>query len=117
MRTNFLFHYCRKIFLIARFIGHYIYDLVKTALLIAWDVLTVKDYHQPGFIDVPLDATSDLEISLIANLITFSPGTMVIGLSPDKKTMHVHVMFLEDTTQAIEDIKQNVEKRVLEVLR
>jgi len=107
----------KKTALIFSFIWLYISDLVKTAFLIAWDVLTVKDYSKPGFIEVPLAAKTDLEIALIANLITFSPGTMVVGLSDDRQYMRVHVMFLESSELAIADIKNNLERRVLEVLR
>ena len=49
--------------------------------------------------------------------MTFSPGSMVVGLSEDRKTMRVHVMFLDDPKAEIQTIKAKLEARVLEVLR
>ncbi len=107
----------RKTRVLLKFIAFYFYELVTSAVRIAWDVMTVKDYSSPGIIDVPLDAKTDLEISVIANLITFSPGTMVVGLSADRQLLRVHVMFLDDAEAEIQAIKTKLESRVLEVLR
>lgn len=107
----------RRITAAFTFLFFYCFSLLKTGFIIAWDILTVKDYSKPGFIHVPLEAKTDIEIALIANLITFSPGTMVMAISEDKKFMTVHVMFLESTEAAIQEIKHDLERRVLEVLR
>lgn len=100
-----------------QFISFYFYELTYSAIRIAWDVLTVKNRSRPGIIEVPLDAQSDIEITVVANLITFSPGTMVVGLSEDKKYMRVHSMFLDNEKEAVTEIKEKLEKRVLELMR
>lgn len=107
----------KKTYLLTMFAGFYLYDLVLSAFKIAWDVVTVDLLSHPGFINVPLDAKTDLEISVVANLITFSPGTMVVDISEDRTIMRIHTMFLENEQTAIDDIKNNLERRVLEVLR
>ena len=80
-------------------------------------MITIKDYSKPGIIDLPLAATTDLEIAVLANLITFSPGSMVVGLSADRKFMQVHLFYVDDADHEIAVIQQNLERRVLEVLR
>ena len=60
---------------------------------------------------------SDLEIMLVANLVSLTPGTLSIDVSTDRKTLFVHVMFLEDVEEVCHAIKNGLEKRVLEVLR
>lgn len=107
----------KKLLGLIEFSWVYLKALIELAFMIAWDVVTVKNYSRPGFVEVPLEAETDLEIAIIANLITFSPGTMVVGLSPDRSLMRVHVMFLEDADAIIQDIKENVEQKVLELLR
>lgn len=107
----------KKFVVLVKFIGFYFYDLIISGFSIAWDVVTVKSYSRPGIIEVPLDAKSDLEITIISNLITFSPGSMVIGLSDDRRVMRVHLMFLENPEAEIKQIKEKLESRVLEVLR
>ena len=107
----------RKIRTLVIFVGYYFFDLVFSAFRIARAIVKIKIDSKSGFIDVRLDATTDLEIAVVANLITFSPGTMVVGLSDDRKFMRIHVMLLDDPAKIIQQIKSDLELRVLEILR
>ena len=73
----------------------------------------------PGVIAVPLDAKTDAEITLLANLITLTPGSVSLDLSPDRSVLYVHVMYIDngDVEEARRRIKDDLERRVLEVLR
>jgi multicomponent Na+:H+ antiporter subunit E len=66
---------------------------------------------------VPLSARTDLEIFLVSNLLSLTPGTLSVDLSEDRHTLFVHVMFLEDVDKTRHEIKNGLEKRVLEVMR
>jgi multicomponent Na+:H+ antiporter subunit E len=66
---------------------------------------------------VPLDAESDLEITLLANLISLTPGTLSLDVSDDKKVLYVHSMYIEDKEEFIHGIKNGFERRLLELLR
>ena len=106
-----------KAVIFVTFVAFYFRELIVSACRIAWDVVTIRDYSRPGIIEVPLDAKTDLEIAVVSNLITFSPGTMVVNLSSDRKKLGVHVVFLDDPQALISEIKSKLEARVLEVLR
>jgi multicomponent Na+:H+ antiporter subunit E len=54
---------------------------------------------------------------LVANLISLTPGTLSLDLSEDRRMLYIHVMFLDDVDQTRAQIKQGLEKRVLEVMR
>ena len=72
----------------------------------------------PGIIAVPLDAKSDMEITLLANSITLTPGTISIAVSDDKKILYVYNMYLDkDPENSIQEIKNGLEHKLLEVLR
>jgi len=70
-----------------------------------------------GVVKYPLDATTDREITALANLITLTPGTMTLDSSPDKKHLYIHSMSLEtdDGQEVIDDIKSSLEKHVRRV--
>jgi multicomponent Na+:H+ antiporter subunit E len=53
----------------------------------------------------------------VASLISLTPGTLSIDLSEDRKTLFVHVMFLYDVEKAKAEIKNGLERRILEVMR
>jgi multicomponent Na+:H+ antiporter subunit E len=70
---------------------------------------------------VPLDieTDSDAEITLLANLISLTPGTLSLDLSPDRRTLYVHAMDIPggDLDRFRRNLKQELERRVIEVLR
>lgn len=97
--------------------GYFLKELVLSNLKVLWDIVTPEHINRPGIIGVPLDARSDLEIFLVANLLSLTPGTLSVDISEDKATLFVHVMFLEDVEHTRRVIKQELERRVLEVTR
>ncbi len=96
---------------------YFFWELLISSLQVAWDVITPKHINRPGIIGVPLAARTDLEIFLVANLVSLTPGTLSVDLSEDKKTLYVHVMFLEDIDKTRAGIKNGLERRILEVMR
>jgi multicomponent Na+:H+ antiporter subunit E len=86
-------------------------------LRVLWDVITPKHISRPGIIGIPLDARTDAEIMLVANLISLTPGTLSLDLSEDRRVLYIHVMFLDDIEETRQQIKQGLERRVLEVMR
>lgn len=99
------------------FVGHYLVDLVRANLRVAYDVVTPPFHMQPSIIAVPLDARTDLEITLVSNLVTMTPGTLTVDISEDRRTLYIHAMFAADPEAVRRDIKDGIERRVLELLR
>jgi len=60
---------------------------------------------------------TDLEITVFANMITLTPGTLSLDLSEDRCLLYIHVMFLDDIDQTRRQIKDGLERRLLEVMR
>lgn len=99
------------------FLFFFLFELLKANLQVAFDVVTKKFYMTPGIVRVPLDAETNVEITLLANLITLTPGTLSLDISDDKKVLYVHAMYINDKQEFIDDIKNGFEKRLLEILR
>ena len=102
---------------VLRLIGFFGKELLVSNLRVLWDVITPHHISRPGIIGIPLDARTDAEIMLVANLISLTPGTLSLDLSEDRRLLYIHVMFLDDIEQTREQIKQGLERRVLEVMR
>jgi len=98
-------------------IGFFVKELLVCNLRVLWDVITPQYISRPGIIGIPLDARTDAEIMLVANLISLTPGTLSMDVSEDRRVLYIHVMFLDDIEQTREQIKQGLERRVLEVMR
>ncbi|NBC11170.1 MAG: Na+/H+ antiporter subunit E [Planctomycetes bacterium] len=109
--------YFRKLPAAIGFIAFLIYELILANARVAYDVVTPGPNRDPAVIGVPLDVTTDAEITLLANVITLTPGTLSLDLSADRKTLYVHAMFADDPDAFRREIKQGFERRVLELLR
>jgi multicomponent Na+:H+ antiporter subunit E len=98
-------------------VGHFLADLVLSNFRVLWDVVTPSHISRPGIVGVPLDVESEMEILLLANLISLTPGTLSIDLAEDRSVLYIHVMFLDDPDRARREIKEGLERRILEVTR
>jgi multicomponent Na+:H+ antiporter subunit E len=94
----------------------FLWELMKANLRLALDVATPRYHMKPGIIALPLDATTDAEILLLSMLINTTPGSVALDVSPDRKVLYVHVMYMDTPDAAREEIKHGFERRVREVL-
>lgn len=108
--------YFKKARLVIRFVLFYLWELLLANLRMAITVLSLKPRLTPAVVAIPLEARSDRAITLLANLITLTPGTLTLDVASDCSVLYVHVMHAEDIDKVRLDIK-NLEARVLEVTR
>lgn len=104
----------------ARAVGLFLFflrELVLSSVRVAVDVLRPRLRARPAVIAVPLDLTTDAQITLLANLISLTPGTLSIDVAADKSCLYVHAMFADDPDRLVRDIKASFERRILEVFR
>ncbi len=99
------------------FILYFLKELIKANLMVAYDILTPEDKMSPAIIAYPLQCETDLEITMLANLITLTPGTLSIDLSEDKKYLFVHSMYVNDPEDFKKEIANGLEKKILELTR
>ena len=99
------------------FLAYFFSEIVKGSVKIAFDIATPKHFMHPGIIAVPLTAKTDIEITILANLITFTPGTMSLDVSTDRKVLYVYCVYLSDEEKEVANIKNGLEKKLLEAIR
>ncbi len=109
--------YFSKVTNVLQLIVFFIRELLISNFRVLWDVITPGNISKPGVIAVPLDTETDFEIMMVANLVSLTPGTLSLDVSDDRKSLYVHVMFLDDVDTTRRNIKQGIEKRVLEAIR
>lgn len=109
--------YFEKLPRVITFIFYFLKELIIANMKVAFDIVTPKDYMKPGIIAFPLDVESDIEITLFANLVTLTPGTLSLDVSADKRILYVHALYVEDADQFRHELKNGLEKRLLEILR
>lgn len=107
--------YFSKIPKVFNFIFFFIYELVVANIKVAYDILTPKHRMNPAIIAVPLDVKTDIEITLLANVITLTPGTLSLDVSNDNKVLYVHAAYVENSEDFVKEIKNGFEKKLMEI--
>ncbi|MCC5792656.1 MAG: Na+/H+ antiporter subunit E [Legionellaceae bacterium] len=105
----------KRIGLLCFFTLFIVYEIIKANLRVAWDVLTPGLQAKPGLVYVPLDCSSDNEITLLGILISLTPGTLTLDVSEDKKKLLIHVMYLQSEADFIRQLKANYERPIREI--
>jgi len=95
----------------------FVYELILSAVRVARIVLRPKIDLQPGIIAFPLTVDKDFEITILANLITLTPGTLSVDVSEDRKILYVHCIDVPDPQETIDDIHNGFERKILEAFR
>ena len=104
----------------------YVYKWIKLILMFLIELLKAdvnvlklmfkKDLDvNPVIFEYPLEVTKSWQITLLANMITLTPGTLTVNVGHDNKTLHIHCLDTDDIPGEIEGIKNSFEKAILEV--
>lgn len=109
--------YCGQLYDGVLLVLYFIYELIKSSLKVSWDVLTPTQRSKPALIAVPITVSSDAEITVLANLVSLTPGSLSVDISDDRSHLLVHAMFVDDPEAFKAEIKEGMEKRVLEAMR
>ncbi len=107
--------YFRKVWRVIRFAGFFIWQLLLANLRVTYEILTPSHTMRPAVVAVPLDVTRPAAITLLANLITLTPGTLSLDLSPNGRTLYVHAMHVRDADSFRQEIKEGFERYVKEI--
>jgi multicomponent K+:H+ antiporter subunit E len=105
----------RHTFAALRLVALVTYDIVVANIAVARLILGPTARLNPVFVQVPLTLTQPMSISLLASIITMTPGTVSSDLSQDNKILIVHALDCSDPEALITDIQQRYEKPLLEI--
>jgi multicomponent Na+:H+ antiporter subunit E len=107
-------NYFQRSYRVVRLIVYFLYELIMSSVRVAYDVLTPGGFGTPAILEMPLDVESDFEILLVTNLISLTPGTLSLDVTPDRKTLIFHAMYADDPEATIAELKNGMERMVKE---
>ncbi len=92
-----------------------LWSIIKSNIDVARVVLSPKMPIKPGIIGIPLDVRSERGMTILANIITLTPGTVSLDISSDRKTLYIHTLDVGNVENLRREIKEDFERRVLEL--
>lgn len=93
--------------------GYFAKEVVRSGLGVAYDVVRLGSRVSPGIISVKVESDTELEIVLLSNLITLTPGSLVLDYDEGRKLIYIHLLNMkaEDRSRAsIDDMKRRVHR-------
>ncbi|MCJ9674669.1 Na+/H+ antiporter subunit E [Neorhizobium sp. BETTINA12A] len=109
--------YWRRLGRILSLLALFLKELALSAWKVAVLVMSPRMDLKPGIFAFPLTVTRDFEITLLANLITLTPGTLSVDVSEDRKTLFVHAIDCSDVEATKRDIANGFERKIMEAFR
>ena len=100
---------------IVRFTGVVLWDIVVSNLTVARIVLNPASNPQPAWVPVPLDTRHPTAVTLLATVITTTPGTLSCVVDDEKWVIHVHALDCDDPAAMAAQIKQRYERALMEI--
>lgn len=97
-------------------IGYFIYELVLANARLAWHVVTPGLPPTAGILRVATAARTDLEIFLVANAISMTPGTLTMEVDRGGRHLFVHTLYADDRELFNQQIGQ-LEAVILRAMR
>lgn len=98
---------------VLRFLIYYAGLVLKSNAVLAWEIVTPGSRIREGIVAVPLVGASDLVVSLLAHAIGGTPGTLVVDVDRDDRTvLYIHVLHLRSIDQVRQDVLE-LERRLV----
>ncbi|AOM82556.1 Na+/H+ antiporter subunit E [Salisediminibacterium beveridgei] len=107
--------YFRRVIALFKLLILFLYKLILSNIDMIKIVLSPKMNIEPGIIAIPTKLRTDWEVTLLANLISLTPGTLTMNFSENGRTLYVHSIHVPDKDAAIDEIRQSFERAIMEV--
>ena len=91
-----------------RFLAFFAVDLVRASLQVAGQVLRPRLVLRQAVVALPARAASDHLLTLLANAISLTPGTLTLEVDRPGRTLYVHVLQLGSGQDAVEQARREL---------
>ena len=105
----------RKPLILLKFAGVVLADMLIANVVVAKLILGPNKRLRPGFFYIDLDIHTSLGISVLANTISLTPGTVACDLTADRSRLLIHALHVEDIPATISRIKERYEHPLKQV--
>jgi len=93
------------------------WELLKANIAVLKVAFSPKMKMAPGIVAMPVALDSNAELTLLANMITLTPGTISMDISPENDTIFVHALDCSDPQGVVDGIDKAFSARIKGVRR
>ncbi len=104
----------RRMFAVVVLALLFLRELVMSSVSVARSALARDISLTPAIIRVPLELRSDLGVTVVANLVSLTPGTTTLHVSDDRRHLYVHCLDAPAQEAVVRSIRSTFERWVRE---
>jgi len=104
-----------KLLCIAEFLLVYLREVVKSNLAVAADVLTPSHRMKPAKVELYVGDLTERQLLAYTNLITMTPGTLSLDVSPDHQKLLIHAMYVDSVEEVVSEMESTLKERIVNV--
>lgn len=109
--------YLRRVYSIVKLIIIFITELLLSSYAVLKQILSPTLHIRPGIFTYETQLKSDWEVTTLAMLLTLTPGSVVMEVSPEGNVFYIHGMDLEQSKDSLLRSLAKFEKSIMEVTR
>jgi len=110
-------HPAKRFFHFLIYIPKFFWEMIKANLEVAYLVVHPLLPIKPGIVKIKTKLTKDSAITVLANSITLTPGTMTVDVNKEKGEIYIHWIKVksQEIELATKEISEKFEKTLMEV--
>lgn len=109
--------YLEKVWAIIKLILLLLRELVVSSYIVVKAVLRPELNIRPAILKYKTELKSDWEVATLITLLCLTPGSVVLEVADDNRTLFIHAMDIQDVEQFKANIRNTFERAILEVNR
>ncbi|KTD86226.1 Na+/H+ antiporter subunit E [Paenibacillus etheri] len=109
--------YLEKVWAIIKLILLVLRELVVSSYVVVKAVLRPEPNIRPAILKYTTELKSDWEVATLITILCLTPGSVVLEVSDDNRTLYIHSMDVDDPAQFRTNIRETFEHAILEVSR
>lgn len=109
--------YLRRVYSTIKLLFIFISELTQSSIIVLKQILSPRLKIKPGIFKYETVLKSDVEVTMLSLLLTLTPGSVVMEVSPEGNVLYIHAMDVEQSKDALLSQLGNFEKAIMEVTR
>lgn len=99
------------------FLGIVLLDIVRSNITASIQIIKPNRLLQPAWIIMPLELQDPFAVTILANTISLTPGTVTVEVGKGHNRLLIHALHAPDPEAALAFMKNRYEKPLLEIFR
>lgn len=100
-----------------RFVGILLVDIVRSNITTSFLIMRSNRHLRPAWIILPLDLQDPFAVTILANTISLTPGTVTVEVGKGHNRLLIHSLHAPDPEAALRFMKERYEQPLLEIFR